>query len=132
VGDAVPRVPPTDEVPVEAYKSKSEWIGWGGVKWCLEKDFQKLLNREGWQSGEPDAVAPRVYASFKFEPMKGSIGCPSHNVAKAVLSDVGKPPSPEESSAAPSQPQETGRSHPASGSCMRGGRPLALPTGICA
>jgi hypothetical protein len=88
VGDAVPRVPPTDEVPVEAYKSKSEWIGWGGVKWCLEKDFKKLLNREGWQSGEPDAVAPRVYASFKFEPMKGSIGCPSHNVAKAVLSDV--------------------------------------------
>ena len=53
-------------IPISAWKSKSEWIGWGGLKWCEESSFQEELNREGVQDGEPDNKNPRKYSDMKF------------------------------------------------------------------
>lgn len=47
-------------------KSKSKWVGWGGLKWCPEKSIQKQLNREGCQAGDPDNVNPRQYSDMLF------------------------------------------------------------------
>lgn len=47
--------------------SKSRWMGWGGLKWCEEKDFQEHLNREGCQYNDPDNPRPRQYSKMKFE-----------------------------------------------------------------
>lgn len=46
--------------------SKSEWKGWGGLKWCNENEFQEELNREGVQSNETDNPKPRVYSKMNF------------------------------------------------------------------
>jgi len=46
--------------------SDAEWKGWGGLKWCLEDEFQKELNREGCQHGEPDNSKPRQYSEMIF------------------------------------------------------------------
>jgi hypothetical protein len=46
--------------------SKSEWIGWGGLKWCDESEFQNELNREGCQSDEPDNPNPSLYSNMIF------------------------------------------------------------------
>lgn len=46
--------------------SSSKWVGWGGLKWCPEEDFQKQLNREGCQSGDPDNPKPRQYKDMSF------------------------------------------------------------------
>lgn len=54
---------------VNAWKSSSPWKGWGGLKWCEEKDFQEELNREGCQSNDPDNPSPRLYKDFVFEYM---------------------------------------------------------------
>jgi len=53
--------------PVKAWQSNAEWKGWGGLKWCEEKDFQHELNREGVQHDEPDNPYPRQYADMYFE-----------------------------------------------------------------
>ena len=61
-----------DGVVYPAYKavdvetSESEWIGWGGLKWCQEKHFQSELNREGCQQNDPDNPNPRKYADMNF------------------------------------------------------------------
>ena len=55
--------------PVNAWKSNAKWKGWGGLKWCEEKDFQHELNREGVQNGEPDNTNPRQYSEMVFEVM---------------------------------------------------------------
>lgn len=46
--------------------SKSMWKSWGGLKWCLEENFQHELNREGCQSDDPDNPKPRQYSKMKF------------------------------------------------------------------
>lgn len=56
-----------DEKVIEIWKSNSKWIGWGGLKWCLERNFQHELNREGVQDHEPDNPSPRQYSSFVFK-----------------------------------------------------------------
>ena len=55
-----------DETPLQAWKSKAEWKGWGGLKWCLEENFQDELNREECQSNDPDNPNPRKYSDMKF------------------------------------------------------------------
>lgn len=46
--------------------SKADWMGWGGLKWCAESEFQGELNREGCQSKDPDNPSPRLYDSMVF------------------------------------------------------------------
>ena len=46
--------------------SKSDWIAWGGLKWCKEEYFQEELNREGCQSDDPDNPNPRQYTDMIF------------------------------------------------------------------
>lgn len=53
--------------PIKAEYSHSKWIGWGGLKWCPESEFQHQLNREGCQDGEPDNPYPRGYSQMHFE-----------------------------------------------------------------
>lgn len=53
-------------------KSNAPWIGWGGLKWCEDKEFQEELNREGVQRNEPDNPNPRLYAEMDFVEMKPS------------------------------------------------------------
>lgn len=61
-----------DSLPHPAYSilsiqvSKSKWKSWGGLKWCLEENFQEELNREGVQSNEPDNPNPRQYSEMMF------------------------------------------------------------------
>lgn len=61
-----------DRLPHPAYSilgievSKSKWKSWGGLKWCLEENFQEELNREGVQSNEPDNPNPRQYSEMQF------------------------------------------------------------------
>jgi len=56
-----------DQIKVISFsKSKERWIGWGGLKWCSENDFQFNLNREGRQIDEPDNPKPRQYKKMKF------------------------------------------------------------------
>lgn len=53
----------------EVTVSDSAWVSGGGLeglKWCLEKDFQHQLNREGCQSSEPDNPNPRQYKDMHF------------------------------------------------------------------
>lgn len=50
---------------VSAYKSKSKWIGFGGLKWCSEKDFLEELTKEGDHTGKY-----RYYSTFEFTPFK--------------------------------------------------------------
>lgn len=51
---------------LEVTVSDSPWIGWGGLKWCSEGDFQNQLNREDRQSNEPDNPNPRQYNEMRF------------------------------------------------------------------
>lgn len=46
--------------------SKDKWIGWGGLKWCSENNFQQQLDREGCQDNEPDNPQPRQYSDMVF------------------------------------------------------------------
>ena len=55
-----------NETPIKAWKSKSKWKGFGGLKWCLERDFQQELNREECQKDDPDNPNPRQYSEMKF------------------------------------------------------------------
>ena len=55
-----------NEIPIKVWRSKSKWKGWGGLKWCLESEFQEELNREDTQDGEPDNPKPRQYSKMKF------------------------------------------------------------------
>jgi len=50
----------------EVTVSDNKWVGWGGLKWCPETNFQQQLNREGCQSNEPDNPYPRLYAEMVF------------------------------------------------------------------
>ena len=50
----------------EVEKSGSQWVGWGGLKWCDESLMQEELDREGCQDDEPDNPNPRQYSKFKF------------------------------------------------------------------
>ena len=51
---------------LEVEKSLSQWVGWGGLKWCDESLMQEELNREGCQDNELDNPNPRQYSTFKF------------------------------------------------------------------
>jgi hypothetical protein len=56
--------------PVEVLSvvtSKEKWIGWGGLKWCNENEFQNELNREGCQEKDFDNPNPRDYSSMNFK-----------------------------------------------------------------
>jgi len=55
-----------NEEMVRAFKSYSQWKGWGGLKWCSEDSMQEELNRENVQQNEADNPKPRQYADFKF------------------------------------------------------------------
>lgn len=44
----------------------NKWIGWGGLKWCPEEDFQHQLNREGCQSQDNDNPNARQYKDMTF------------------------------------------------------------------
>ncbi|TCW55306.1 hypothetical protein EC917_106161 [Bacillus thuringiensis] len=46
--------------------SDSEWVSWGGLKWCPEEKFQHQLNREGCQDSDPDNTNPRQYKEMTF------------------------------------------------------------------
>jgi|GEM_PF-3018801 len=46
--------------------SEEKWIGWGGLKWCNDTEFQNELNREGCQENEPDNPKPRKYEYMQF------------------------------------------------------------------
>lgn len=52
--------------PVKFETAKDEWIGWGGLKWCREEDFQHELNREGCQYNEEDNPSPRKFEDMVF------------------------------------------------------------------
>ena len=54
------------ETAIQAWKSKSKWKGFGGLKWCLDENFQEELNREGCQIEDPDNPKPRQYSKMKF------------------------------------------------------------------
>lgn len=54
---------------VKVQRSRSNWIGWGGLKWCREDVFQQELNREGCQDNEPDNPTPRKFSDMVFEPV---------------------------------------------------------------
>jgi hypothetical protein len=56
---------PLEIIRVET--SSEKWIGWGGLKWCNEKEFQNELNREGCQDSDPDNPKPRIYDNMKFD-----------------------------------------------------------------
>lgn len=47
--------------------SQSDWIGWGGLKWCKEEVFQDNLNREGCQENDSDNLHPRLYVNMRFK-----------------------------------------------------------------
>jgi hypothetical protein len=51
---------------IDATVSQNKWIGWGGLKWCNELDFQEELNREGCQSSDPNNPNPRKYEKMCF------------------------------------------------------------------
>ena len=51
---------------VKVEVSDSNWVSWGGLKWCPEDKFQHQLNREGCQSDESDNPKPRQYNEMKF------------------------------------------------------------------
>jgi hypothetical protein len=53
---------------ISADVCKDKWIGWGGLKWCNENEFQDELNREGCQDKEPDNPKPRQYNKMTFHP----------------------------------------------------------------
>lgn len=53
-------------VLMSVYVSDSQWISWGGLKWCPEQHFQQQLNREGCQESDPDNLHPRKYDDMKF------------------------------------------------------------------
>jgi hypothetical protein len=55
---------------LSAYSSTEDWIGWGGLKWCVPEKFQAELNREGCQSKDPDNPNPRKYEYMRFGPNK--------------------------------------------------------------
>lgn len=55
-----------NDIPVKAFKSRSKWKGWGGLKWCSEENFQEELNREGCQINDPDNPKPRQYSRMTF------------------------------------------------------------------
>jgi len=55
---------------IEVETSSEKWIGWGGLKWCNENEFQHELNREGCQQNDPDNPKPRQYANMKFNSNK--------------------------------------------------------------
>lgn len=46
--------------------SDSEWVSFGGLKWCPEEKFQHQLNREGCQDSEPDNPNARQYKEMTF------------------------------------------------------------------
>lgn len=56
---------------LSVYSAPNKWIGWGGLKWCEEKDFQNQLNREGCQQDDPDNPNPRIYSEmcFNYNPI---------------------------------------------------------------
>ena len=56
--------------PLFFFKSSAKWVGWGGLKWCSETNFQEILNREGCQRDEPDNPKPRQYKDFQFQEFK--------------------------------------------------------------
>jgi len=51
---------------LEVTASDDKWVGWGGLKWCSEENFQHQLNREGCQSSDPDNPNPRQYSEMSF------------------------------------------------------------------
>lgn len=51
---------------LEVETLSEKWIGWGGLKWCVEEEFQKELNREGCQDKDPDNPNPRIYCNMAF------------------------------------------------------------------
>lgn len=51
---------------IAIWECKDKWIGWGGLKWCSEKNFQECLNREGCQEEDKDNPNPRKYTNMKF------------------------------------------------------------------
>lgn len=69
---------PIGEV-LEVKTSKEKWIGWGGLKWCNESEFQKELNREGCQEKDADNPDPRVYEYMDF--IKNKI---AFNIARKI------------------------------------------------
>ena len=51
-------------------QSKSKWIGYGGLKWCLEEEFQKELNAEyEGQKKDIEWNGPRQYSKMVFTAM---------------------------------------------------------------
>lgn len=50
----------------DVHVSDSNWISWGGLKWCSEDNFQNQLNREGCQLADPDNPNPRQYKDMRF------------------------------------------------------------------
>ena len=61
-----------DHLSVTLEKSRSKWVGWGGLKWCAEQEMQNELNREGCQETDPDNPKPRQYEDFRFSPLQKS------------------------------------------------------------
>jgi hypothetical protein len=55
---------PIEIIQVET--SPEKWIGWGGLKWCNESEFQHELSREGCQQNDQDNPKPRKYHYMKF------------------------------------------------------------------
>jgi hypothetical protein len=60
-----------------------DWIGWGGLKWCVSEVFQHQLNREGCQSTDPDNPNARQYTDMKFE-----FDSKVYRVAQRILQDA--------------------------------------------
>lgn len=57
-------------MPIMAWKSNSKFVGWGGLKWCDEEEFQNQLNREGMSKDEADNLNARQYSSFVFKEIQ--------------------------------------------------------------
>jgi len=61
---------------------KDKWVSWGGLKWCSEHNFQRVLNREGCQDGDLDNPNPRIY--------KNMIFCENKRISKKAHDIVNK------------------------------------------
>lgn len=57
---------------VKVEVSNSNWVSWGGLKWCPEDKFQHQLNREGCQYDDMDNLNPRKYGEMNFYDNKNT------------------------------------------------------------
>lgn len=56
-----------DFVPVKAWSCPDKWVSYGGLKWCLESEFQDELDLESADKSAEFKL--RWYRDMKFTPL---------------------------------------------------------------